>query len=119
MILIVDDQQAVLEAVADILQLSEFESLPAASAATARTLFAQRQAEIQLVLLDLTLPDEPGELLLDHFKATSPDIPVIIMSGYARASLATRPELAAATEFLEKPFRLDELLRIVQANIKK
>ncbi|MCA9987336.1 MAG: response regulator [Anaerolineales bacterium] len=118
MIFIVDDQQAVLDAVTDILQLIELEGLTVDTAASARRTFAQKQNEIQLILLDLTLPDEPGEALLDFFTAERPDIPVVIMSGYSRASLATRPELAAAADVLEKPFRLDELLRIVQANLK-
>ena len=60
MIFIVDDQQAVLDAVTDILQLIELEGLTVDTAAAARRTFAQKQNEIQLILLDLTLPDEPG-----------------------------------------------------------
>ena len=119
MILAVDDQASVLEAISDILELIGQEALLAEDGTTANDLFSNNQDVVKLVLLDLTLPDIPGEKLLTQFKQASPDTPVLIMTGYSTASLVQRADLQQADGFLEKPFRLNELIETIQTYLDK
>ena len=62
-----------------------------------------------LVILDVGHPGVGGEAALRLFRASAPDIPVVIASGYSRDDLEERFLLARAAAFLEKPFRRIEL----------
>lgn len=61
-----------------------------------------------LVLLDASLKGDGGGLL-GLLRAERPEARVVVMSGHDLEVLRARPELAGASEFLQKPFRLQEL----------
>jgi PAS domain S-box-containing protein len=74
-----------------------------------------RQHVPDLVLLDLHLPDVPGEEVLARLKADerTAAIPVVILSADARPGLTARLVEAGAREFLTKPIDVAELLRVL------
>ena len=107
-VLLIDDEDGV-RAVAEQMFLSfGLKTLTAADGAEGIDLFIKHQAVISLVLLDLTMPHMSGEETLRALRVLSPQLPVILMSGYNQSSV---PELATddRVSFLQKPFSLQAL----------
>ena len=115
-ILVIDDDETVLEAVTDILALENIAVLSAASGEAGITLYEARQQELQLVLLDLSMPGMSGEETLQALQHLNPDVSVILTSGYdekgAIDHLADR-----IVDFLAKPYHFDELVAIVKRHL--
>jgi DNA-binding NtrC family response regulator len=71
-------------------------------------------ARCRLVLCDLMLPDGSGMDVLRAARAARPDLPVVLMTGYATAEHAAAAEEAGAAWFVAKPFEAAELLDVVR-----
>ncbi len=113
----VDDEAQVLEALADCLSLAGAEALTASDGRQAVALFAERHAEIGLVILDVLMPVMNGGVALRELRRIDPTVPVVLASGYdgheiegrlAEWQISERPD-----GFLQKPFGLDEAQAIV------
>ena len=112
--LVVDDEPAVRAATIAILSSIGYRVLEADGGVAATELFRARAAEIDLVLLDLAMPDMNGEQTLRELKKIRPEIPVVLLTAYAEdeARLCTvRPHLAG---FVAKPFAYEELILAVK-----
>jgi chemosensory pili system protein ChpA (sensor histidine kinase/response regulator) len=110
-ILVVDDDAAIRNVVADILELSDFQVRTASNGAEALAyLRVERPAA---VLLDLMMPVMDGRELLHHIRgeANWASLPVVIMSAARDAPLLADEMDAQA--FLPKPFELDNVLELV------
>lgn len=66
------------------------------------------------VLLDVRLPDLSGLDILEHIADLGPANPVIMVSGFGDIPTAVRAVKTGALDFLQKPFRKEQLLRVVQ-----
>lgn len=110
-ILVVDDDPAIRDVVADILSMSDYDVQTAANGAEA--LEQIRQEQPAAVLLDLMMPIMDGWEFLRHCRREPPcaPVPVAIMSA-ARDASAVAHELGAQA-FLAKPFELDDVLCVV------
>ena len=64
-----------------------------------------------LVLLDLGLPDRPGQELLGILHEEHPDLPVVVTTGLQEAEAALGCLRAGACDFLTKPFNLEMCIR--------
>ena len=61
-----------------------------------------------MTIVDIVLPNaECGEELVEHFQVDTPDLSVLLISGYR--SKSTRLESAEQVEFIQKPFSMREL----------
>ena len=67
----------------------------------------------RLVVCDVMLPDGSGMDVLREVRARRPDLPIVLMTGYATPDLAVRAHDAGAAAFLAKPFEASELLECV------
>ena len=108
--LVIDDEQVVCDMLSTILARYGYEVETAEDGASALALFAARREEIGLVLLDLSMPKMSGVEVLDQIKASAPEIPVAVMTGFADPAEG----VAGADEILYKPFRLKELVAEVR-----
>jgi len=64
---------------------------------------------IHLILLDIRLPDMSGLDLLAYTRENDPDISVIVMTAYSDVKVAVDAMKAGASDYLQKPFELEEL----------
>src|SRR4051812_5208491 len=65
---------------------------------------------IDVVLLDVKLPDLDGLEVLERIRAERPDVPVVMMSGHGTIDTAVRAVRTGALDFLEKPVAKERLL---------
>ena len=72
-----------------------------------------RDAEFDVVLTDLRLPDTDGMAILKRIKATDADVEVIIITGYGSVEMAVEALHHGAYSFLEKPLNRDALRNTV------
>jgi CheY-like chemotaxis protein len=80
--------------------------------------FRRHAAEIDAVLLDLTMPGMNGEEVFRALRAIRPDVRVLLMSGYDEQEAAARFAGEGPAGFLQKPYRPEDLLRAVQQALR-
>ncbi len=114
MVLLIDDEEPVREAVKDILELIDVEVVTAVNGHDGIALYTQQQEDINLILLDLSMPGMNGEETLRILRQIDPCIPVLLSSGYNKIDIAFRFEDTNLTGFLQKPYSLDRLIDAVQ-----
>ena len=112
-ILLVEDENVFAKAVKKHLQRSGYKVEWAGDLETARKLF--KEAQPDLVLLDMRLPDGSGLDLLSEIKSSNTNASVLVMSAYGELEDAVSAMKLGASDYLKKPIDLDELL----INVKK
>jgi two-component system, cell cycle sensor histidine kinase and response regulator CckA len=117
LVLVVDDEQPVREAISDILEDQGMQLLMAADGQTAIQLLQEYSEEINLVLLDLSMPGMGGEEVLQEMRKINPTIRVILSSGYDKNDVLHRMRDQSLSGFLQKPYPLEALIEIVQKNL--
>jgi two-component system, NtrC family, nitrogen regulation response regulator NtrX len=121
-ILVIDDEPAIRELVAEILQDEGYRVSVAENAAAAR--LARRAQRADAILLDVWMPDTDGiSLLKEWSQAGDLDAPVVMMSGHGTVETAVEATRLGAYDFIEKPISLAKLLitleRAIEANVLK
>lgn len=118
-VLVIDDEEAVREAVTDILDLESLSVLAASDGEQGVALFAQRQAEIGLIILDMSMPGLTGHETLRRLKDIDPEIPVLLSSGYSREEVTHSYADLGVTDFLPKPYDALSLIDVVNQYLGK
>ena len=113
-ILVVDDEESIRAAVQLMLNEYGFEVVTASDGLQGVEIFRERSEDIVAVLLDMTMPKLDGEAAFMQLRGISPDIPVILMSGYNEHDIAERFEGKGLAGFVQKPFRPDTLIEMLQ-----
>lgn len=117
-ILVVDDEIGIRELLSEILGDEGHTVLLAENARQAREV--QDNNPIDLVLLDIWMPDTDGVTLLKEWAAAGKlTMPVIMMSGHATIDTAVEATRIGALDFLEKPISLQKLLKAVEQGLAK
>ena len=115
-ILLADDEATLLRLFSHVLERAEYATLSASSSVEAETLFAEHADEIGALVLDVNLPPDGAEQVLETVSARSPELPVLIVSGKPlEGALAVEVGRRSNLHFLAKPFRPMELLAWVEA----
>ena len=116
--LIVDDEQDIRESLKDILQDEGHNIFLAENAEVARKI--RDKEEINLILLDIWMPDCDGITLLKEWAKTNKiNCPVLMMSGHGTIDTAIEATKIGAYDFLEKPISLQKLLNTINTALKK
>lgn len=108
-ILVIDDEPAVRQVLARMLERMGYSVLVAGSGEEGVATYAANKDKIDLVLLDMLLPDMPGEEVFDRLKETNPDVGVLLSSGFSETQPAIEAQRRGALGFLEKPYAMSEL----------
>ena len=112
-ILVVDDEEDFLSTVADQLRSLGFSVHVARSGAQAVELLAAGASTIDLVLLDLIMPDMDGTRTYAALREVDPDVPVVLCSGFSREGQASALLESGAADYLQKPFDFQTLQRVI------
>ena len=107
-VLIVDDERNILLTLNQALQLEGYRTELAAGAHLALEVLAARPVDV--VLMDVKMPDLDGVAALERIRALKPELPVIMMSGHGTIDTAVKATQLGARDFLEKPISRDRLL---------
>lgn len=117
-ILVVDDEIGIRELLSEILGDEGHSVLLADSAQQARK--ARDENPLDLILLDIWMPDTDGVTLLKEWAAGGKlTMPVIMMSGHATIDTAVEATRIGALDFLEKPIALQKLLKAVEQGLAR
>ena len=81
-------------------------------------LAAMQNTAFDLVLTDLRMPGIDGMEVLAHIRATTPDVPVIMITGHATLDSAVDAMKAGAYHYIAKPFRLAEAREVVRGALE-
>ena len=111
LILIVDDEEQIRTTLRGILRDEGFRTLEAESGEGVLDLVVQHQP--RLVILDIWMPHVDGIALLEQLQVQDASLPVIVISGHGTIETAVRATKLGATDFIEKPFSLETLLRSI------
>jgi CheY-like chemotaxis protein len=112
-VLLVEDEALVAMAAIDKLKELGFEVVEAATAQAAVNHISADCAQFEFAVVDLGLPDRPGEQLIAELKAVRPDLPIIVASGYTEEVLRGRIKPDDGFAFLNKPYDLAGLQRAI------
>ncbi|MDA8415280.1 MAG: sigma-54 dependent transcriptional regulator [Desulfobacteraceae bacterium] len=111
-ILAVDDEEAIRDGIKRVLSGDRFEVETCGSGYKA--IERLQENDYGLIISDLKMPGMDGIEVLKAVKALQPDIPVIIITGYASIDTAIEAMKNGAAEYISKPFTPDLLLEKVQ-----
>jgi putative nucleotidyltransferase with HDIG domain len=116
-LLIVDDELPVREILAEGLTTYGYETRTAASAAEAFGLIHAFPPHI--VLTDIEMPEENGLELLDRIKDHDADLDVVMVTGVVDAQTAIQAIRRGASDYVTKPFNLDEVQIVIERTLDK
>jgi len=115
-ILVVDDNAEFLSLLSeDILPQFGYETLPAATGNDALSLLVDE--ELDLVLLDVQLPDISGLEVLQELQRRQLEIPVVVMTAYGSESIAVEAFRLGAKDYLIKPFDTNLALATIERQL--
>ena len=113
-ILLVDDEEHIRELGSKILQKSGYKVIKASNGKEALDVFRTSGNQIDLVVLDLIMPEMGGKQCIEGLLRLDPLVKVIIASGYS-ANGPTKNELAAGTKgFINKPYKIRQMMATVR-----
>lgn len=111
-VLVVDDEPVVTDAVRLVLRE---EGMQVTAVADAEAALAHPDlARCRLVICDLMLPGRSGLEALRAMRARRPELPIVMITGYATPAQEEMVMAAGATAYLPKPFDASELLDLVR-----
>ncbi|MFQ5640897.1 MAG: sigma-54-dependent transcriptional regulator [bacterium] len=116
-ILIVDDDASICDILKKMLKREGYRTLVAANGTQALARFAEHT--VDLVLLDLMMPDISGIEVATQFLEEKPHIPIVLLSAYGTVSKAVAATKMGVYDFLEKPLDRDRLLVTVRNALAK
>ncbi len=115
-ILIVDDNPNMASLLSEMLEVFDYESIRAGNGLEAiEKLDAD---DFSLVITDMRMPKMSGLDLLQKLKQTHPDLPVVVISGYALDEEGNDLLSKLADGFLNKPFKMVDIENLLNSVVK-
>lgn len=113
-ILLVDDDEAIREVGADILSQYGYSVLTAVDGESALEIYASRKDDIDLILLDMSMPGMGGRECLIRLVEMDPDVRVVIASGYSAHGPVKDAVHLGARNVVTKPYNVSEILGVIR-----
>jgi DNA-binding NtrC family response regulator len=116
-VLVADDDPSILQVLKLGLEVKGYDVITAPDGNVA--LEALDRNHPDLVILDIEMPNVTGLEVLRRVRKDWPALPVVIMTAHATISLAVQAMKEGATEFITKPFEMDQLLLVIQKALER
>ena len=113
-ILLVDDEEMVAEIGKDMLEKLGYKTAVAIGGNEAIKLLKTLRHEVDLVILDMIMPDMSGGETFNRLKAIKPDIKILLSSGYSLNGQASEIMQRGCNGFIQKPFNLKQISRKIR-----
>lgn len=110
----VDDDERLRHVTSRLLGMRGFQVLEAGSAEEAVTLFDAYEGDIDVVLMDINLPDGWGASLAQRLRETREDVAVVYTTGYADVDPILAGALNDAEFVVRKPFSTEQLVEVLE-----
>ena len=108
-ILLVDDEDIIIDVGTELLMQMGYEVLSAKSGNESIKLYKANQDKIDMVILDMIMPEMDGGETYDNMRQINPDIKVLLSSGYSIDGQATEILKRGCSGFIQKPFNIEKL----------
>jgi PAS domain S-box-containing protein len=118
-LLVVDDEELVLKVGVNMLEKLGYTVLGAKNGTEAVDIFKANKDKIQMVILDIIMPDMGGGEVYDKIKAINPEVKVLLSSGYSVDGQAIELLERGCDGFMQKPFTMEELSGKITQIMKK
>ena len=118
-VLLVDDEETVLEVARELLKAIGYQVLTARDGKEAIEVYKKNQDNIDIVLLDMVMPNIGGGEAYDRMKEINPDVKVLLSSGYSIDGEAEMILSRGCNGFIQKPFTMKELSGKIREILKK
>jgi PAS domain S-box-containing protein len=116
-VLVVEDERHLREAVVKMLRKSGFQVFEAADGTSAINLLHADGTNVDVILLDMTIPGASSREVLVEAANARPDIRVVLTSAYSQNMIATSMEAPQIRGFIRKPFQLVDLLAALRGSL--
>ena len=113
-VLVVDDESTVRTVARRMLEKTGFRVLTARDGREGVDVFRENARNIDIVLLDLTMPKLGGEAAFRELREIREDVPIILSSGYDEQEIIHRFLGQGLASFIQKPYRKQKLLEIIR-----
>ena len=107
--LVVDDEEALVAVASEVLTRIGYDPVGCADGAAALAAFEAATGRIDAVIADEVMPGLTGTQLATALRKRSPDLPIVLLSGYPGPMLTERALGAGITEILKKPVQSREI----------
>lgn len=118
LILVVDDEKAILEITKETLMVFGYKVLTASDGTEALALFAQHQDEVRCVITDMMMPFLDGPATIRALRRLSPNLKIIVTSGLKANGKSAEIAQFGINTFLQKPYTAEALLKALAAELK-
>jgi two-component system cell cycle sensor histidine kinase/response regulator CckA len=108
-ILIVDDEEMIIDVAKRMLEKLGYEVMTADGGDAALEIYRKHWKKIDIVILDMIMPDENGGEVFDRLKQMNPNVKAVLSSGYSIDGMAAEIMTRGCKGFIQKPFGLKEL----------
>ena len=118
-VLLVDDENVIIYAVEWLLKEMEYKTFIARSGKETIKIYKKNKNKIDIIILDMIMPDMGGGETYDRLKEINPDIKVLLSSGYSIDGQATEILERGCNGFIQKPYRSRELSQKIREILDK
>ena len=113
-VLVVDDENVLRLAVSKMLRKGGFQVIEAIDGSSALDLVRTHKDEIDVMLLDATLPGVPSREVFEEARHLRPNLQMILTSAYSRETVDASFAGLPIARFIRKPFRFDHLMQMLE-----
>lgn len=118
-VLVVDDDQEFAQMIGESLEMEGFIVATALSGKEAIDYYRDKSGEIDVILLDMLLPEMAGTEIFRRLKELNPDAKIVLCSGFSSEGDASALMEKGALAFIQKPFHIAEAVDVLSGILQK
>ena len=112
-----EDEDALRNSVSKMLARKGFSVVGARDGSAAVDLLRNHPAQIDIILLDMTLPGTPSREVIREAQRTRPSVKVVLTSAYSQEMVAESIDASIVKNFIRKPFQVGDLVKLLRATL--